>query len=190
MANSQETANSQGMKPLASLDLRVNLSGHPATLNVKRRKKMAQKDQLPTAIGANHVTLNAVEGAMNAVDATSKHKAVANEMFEMSKQSMDQATQTLDKLRGARFMDELMSIQSDYVKQVFAYFTQHSRRFGELFMGFPGEISKSYQDAWLHAVNAAVQATQVASQTAADSVKSYSDAAQKSSTAFENRNSA
>ena len=30
-------------------------------------------------------------------------------------------------------MDELMSIQSDYVKQAFAYFTQHSRRFGELF---------------------------------------------------------
>ena len=127
---------------------------------------------------------------MNAIDATSKHfQAVANEMFEMSKQSMDQATQALDKLRSTRVMDEVMSIQSDYVKQAFAYFTQHSRRFGELFMGFPGEITKSYQDAWLQAVNAAVQATQVASQTAADNVRSYSDAARKSSSAFENRNS-
>ena len=127
---------------------------------------------------------------MNAIDATSKHfQAVANEMFEMSKQSMEQATQALDKLRSTRVMDEVMSIQSDYVKQAFAYFTQHSRRFGELFMGFPGEISKSYQDAWLEAVNAAVQATQVASQTAADNVRSYSDAARRSSSAFENRNS-
>jgi hypothetical protein len=135
--------------------------------------------------------LNAVEGAMNAIDATSKHfQAVANEMFEMSKQSMDQATQALDKLRSTRVMDEVMSIQSGYVKQSFAYFTQHSRRFGELFMGFRGEITKSYQDAWLQAVNAAVQATQVASQTAADNVKSYSDAARRSSSAFENRNSA
>jgi hypothetical protein len=151
---------------------------------------MAQQDQRPTAVGTNHVSLNAVEGAMNAIDATSKHfQAVANEMFEMSKQSMDQATQALDKLRSTRVMDEVMSIQSDYVKQSFAYFTQHSRKFGELFMGFPGEITKSYQDAWLQAVNAAVQATQVASQTAADNVRSYSDA-RRSSSAFENRNSA
>jgi hypothetical protein len=133
--------------------------------------------------------LNAVEGAMNAVDATSKHiQAVANEMFEMSKHSMDQATQAMDKLRSTGVMDELMSVQSDYVKQAVAYFTHHSRRFGELFMGFPGEITKSYQDAWLQAVNAAVQASQVASQTAADNVRSYSDAARKSSSAFENRN--
>jgi hypothetical protein len=152
---------------------------------------MAQQDQVPAAVGTNHVSLNTVEGAMNAIDATSKHfQAVANEMFEMSKQSMDQATQALDKLRSTRVMDEVMSIQSGYVKQSFAYFTQHSRRFGELFMGFPGEITKSYQDAWLQAVNAAVQATQVASQTAADNVKSYSDAARRSSSAFENRNSA
>jgi hypothetical protein len=151
---------------------------------------MAQQHQQATAVGTNHVTLNAVEGAMNAIDATSKHfQAVANEMFEMSKQSMDQATQALDKLRSTRVLDEVMSIQSDYVKQAFAYFTQHSRKFGELFMGFPGEITKSYQDAWLQAVNAAVQATQVASQTAADNVRSYSDAARKSSSAFENRNS-
>ena len=152
---------------------------------------MAQQDQVPAAVGTNHVSLNTVEGAMNAIDATSKHfQAVANEMFEMSKQSMDQATQALDKLRSTRVMDEVMSIQSGYVKQSFAYFTQHSRGFGELFMGFPGEITKSYQDAWLQAVNAAVQATQVASQTAADNVKSYSDAARRSSSAFENRNSA
>jgi hypothetical protein len=152
---------------------------------------MTQQNQRPTAVGTNHVSLNAVEGAMNAIDATAKHfQAVANEMFEASKQSMEQATQALDKLRSTRVMDEVMSIQSDYVKQSFAYFTQHSRRFGELFMGFPGEITKSYQDAWLQAVNAAVQATQVASQTAADNVRSYSEAARKSSTAFENRTSA
>jgi hypothetical protein len=152
---------------------------------------MAQQDQEAKPIGTNHVSLNAVEGTMNAIDATSKHfQAVANEMFEASKQSMDQATQALDKLRSTRVLDEVMSIQSDYVKHSFAYFTQHSRRFGELFMGFPGEITKSYQDAWLQAVNATVQATQVASQTAADNVRSYSEAARKSSSAFENRNSA
>ncbi len=152
------------------------------------KKVMAQQDQAVKPIGTNHVTLNAIEGAMNAVDATSKHlQAVANEMFEMSKQSMNQATQTVDKLRSTRVLDEVMSIQSDYVKQSFAYFTQHSRRFNELFMGFPGEITKSYQDAWLTAVNAAAQATQAASQTAADNVRSYSEAARKGSSAFENR---
>jgi hypothetical protein len=51
---------------------------------------------------------------------------------------------------------------------------------GELFMGFPSEISKSYQDAWLQAVNAAT--TQVASETAADNVRSYSDAASRKRT--------
>jgi hypothetical protein len=61
---------------------------------------MAQQDQLPTAVGTNHVTLNAVEGALNAIDATSKHfQTVANET------STDQATQALDKLRSTRVVD-------------------------------------------------------------------------------------
>jgi truncated hemoglobin YjbI len=62
--------------------------------------------------------------------------------------------------------------------------------FSELISGFPSEISKSYQEAWLKAVNAAAQATQEASQTAAENVKSFSEAARKSSNAFEHRESA
>jgi hypothetical protein len=79
---------------------------------------------------------------------------------------------------------------TNFVKESFENSTQHARMFSELISGFPSEISKSYQEAWLKAVNAAAQATQEASQTAAENVKSFSEAARKSSNAFERRESA
>jgi hypothetical protein len=92
--------------------------------------------------------------------------------------------------RSARGVDEVVAIQTNFVKESFENTTQHARMFSELISGFPSEISKSYQEAWLKAVNAAAQATQEASQTAAENVKSFSEAARKSSNAFEHRESA
>jgi hypothetical protein len=110
---------------------------------------MGQEDQRATATGAND-TSSALECAVSALNATSKNmQAVAAECFEISKQSFEHATQTLEKLRGAHGMEEMMTIQTNYVKEAFENAAQHARKFGELMAVFPTEITKSYQDAWL-----------------------------------------
>ena len=146
---------------------------------------MGQDDQQarPTEAAAS-----AVENALSAMNALSqKMQAMAGECFEISKQSFEHASQTLEKLRGARGMEEVVAIQANYVKEAFENAAKHARKFGELMSVFPNEFTKTYQDAWLKAVNNAAQTMQTASQTASNSVDSYADAAKKSAHVFDHR---
>ena len=112
---------------------------------------------------------SAIEGAMNAMNAASqKMQALAGECFEMSKQSFEHASQALEKLRKARGMEEVIAIQANYVKEAFDSATQHARKFGELMSVFPNEFTKTYQDAWLKAVDTTVQTMHKAGQSAAN----------------------
>lgn len=43
-------------------------------------------------------------------------QAMANEIFEISKQSFEHATHTMDKLRSGRGLDEVVAIQTNFVK--------------------------------------------------------------------------
>lgn len=128
---------------------------------------MGHDNQRATAMDA---TASAIEGAFHAMDAASHRlQAMAGECFEISKQSFAHASQTLEKLRGARSMEEVVAIQADYVKEAFDNAAQHARKFGELMAVFPNDFTKTYQDAWLKAVNNAVQKMQSASHGTANS---------------------
>jgi hypothetical protein len=149
---------------------------------------MGEGQRAATGSGA---TASAIECALSALNTATKNiQAVAGECFEISKQSFEHATQTMEKLRGAHSMDEVMAIQTNYVKEAFENAAQHARKFGELMAVFPSEITKTYQDAWLKSVNAAVQTMQTASQAASDNIDSYSEAARKTSRVFDHRESA
>jgi hypothetical protein len=151
---------------------------------------MGQEDQRATATGCS-ATANAMEYALSALNTASKNmQAMAGECFEISKQSFEHATQTMEKLRGAHSMDELVAIQTNYVKEAFENAAEHARKFGELMAVFPSEITKTYQDVWLKSVNTAVQTMQTATQTASDSVDSYAEAARRTVHVFEHRESA
>jgi hypothetical protein len=134
---------------------------------------MGQHNQQATAADA---AASAIEGAMNAMNAASHQmQALAGECFEMSKQSFEHASQALEKLRKARGMEEIMEIQANYVKEAFDSAAQHARKFGELMAVFPNEFTKTYQDAWLKAVDTAVQTMHKAGQPAANSGSSAGD---------------
>jgi hypothetical protein len=149
---------------------------------------MGQDDQ--RAIPDN-AAASAIESAVNAMNAASqKMQAMAGECFEISKQAFEHASQTLGKLRGARGMEEIMAIQANYVKEAFENAAQHARKFGELMAAFPTEFTKTYQDAWLKAVNTAVHTVQTASQTASNRAASYADDVRKSARVFDHRESA
>lgn len=134
---------------------------------------------------------SAMDYALSAVNVASKNmQAVAGECFEISKQSFEHATQTWEKLRGAHGMDEVVTIQTNYLKEAIENATQHARKFGELIAAFPTEITKTYQDAWLKAMSAGMEAMQSAGKTASETVASYSEAAKKSSPVYQRRESA
>ena len=138
---------------------------------------------------------NAIETAVNAINAASqKMQALAGECFEISKQSFEHATKTMEKLRGARGMDEIMTIQANYMKEAFENAGRHACKFGELISGLPAEFTKNYQDAWLQAVNATVQTMQTSSRTAASGAESVAQTAahtaKRAAQEFEHRESA
>ena len=109
---------------------------------------MAQQDQKATAPD-NEGAANAFDGAVNAVNATSKNmQAIAGEIFEISKQSFEHTTQTLEKLRAVHGMDEVLAIQTNFVKEAFEHAAQHAQKFSELMTACQAEITKTYQDAW------------------------------------------
>ncbi len=136
-------------------------------------------------------TEDAVERAEAAVSAISKNiQAIAGEYLEISKQSIEHTTQTMEKLRNARGLQEVFAIQSTYVKEALENSAEHARKFTELFAAFPREITKTYQDAWRQSINSFGQVTETATQTAAENVDRLPDAVGKTSSTFENRDRA
>jgi hypothetical protein len=151
---------------------------------------MAQLDERATGAGSEYAG-STVEGATSAINTASQNmQAIASEMLEISKQSFEHTTQTLEKLRHARGVDEVVAIQTAFVKEAFEHAAQHARKFSELMTAFPAQITKTYQEAWLKSVNGIVEATETASCTAAENSDRLVDAARKQSNVFDRRESA
>lgn len=131
---------------------------------------MPQSDPHATASGAG------LDLAASSVGAASKNlQALASEIAEASKDSFDHATKALEKLRAAHSVEEIVAIQTTFVKEAFDRAAQHTKRFGELMTTFPLEMTKSYQDALTKCVSAAVQTTEAASQAMAANVERFSE---------------
>jgi len=60
--------------------------------------------------------------------------------------------------------DEVVAIQTTFVKEAFEHAVKHVQKFNELLTAFPAEMTKTYQDAWLKSVDSTVKATETASQ--------------------------
>jgi hypothetical protein len=151
---------------------------------------MADEDEKSTG-AANQGATSPMEGALNALNTTSKNmQAIAGEIFDISKQSFEHTTQTIEKLRNARGMDEVVAIQTDFIKEAFEHAAQHARKFSELMGAFPASLTKTYQDAWFKSLDNTVKATESAGQTAAEKTDRPPDATQKTSSIFNRRESA
>lgn len=103
--------------------------------------------------------------------ATQGFQAFAAECAEMSRQSLEHATETLEKLRQARSPSDMMAIQTHYLRECFENFTQHSRRFAELLTSMPMELGKSYADLWTKNVSSASDAARAVGEQAASNVE-------------------
>jgi hypothetical protein len=96
--------------------------------------------------------------------ATKAFQGFAAELQKMSKDSLDHTTQTLEKLRGAKTVEEVVSIQTTYMQQSFASYADHTRRFSELMMRLPMEFARHGRTAFQEGAEAAKKVGEQASE--------------------------
>ncbi len=93
-----------------------------------------------------------------------KIQAFTAEIAEMSKTSYEHSLQTMEKLRSAKSLEELLSIQSGFVQDSFESLSQRSRKLSEMMSSMPLEMAKTYRDAMMKAAEAAMQTTRKATE--------------------------
>ena len=88
------------------------------------------------------------DSAVNSYSAVTKSmQTFASEMQRMSKETMDSTSGLMEKLRGAKTMEDIVAIQTNFMQQSFSSYADFSRRFGELMMSVPMELAKNSKSA-------------------------------------------
>ena len=89
------------------------------------------------------------DNAMNSFSAASKSlQTFANEVQRMGKESVDKTTQLMDKMRAAKTMEDVLSVQTNFMQHSFAMSAEYTRRFSELMMTLPMEMARNTRDAF------------------------------------------
>lgn len=81
-------------------------------------------------------------------------QSFASEVQRMSKDSLDHTTRAMEKLRGAKTMEEVVSIQTGFMQQSFANYADFTRRYSELMMALPMELAKQSRSAFQQGTDA------------------------------------
>ena len=88
------------------------------------------------------------DNAMNSFGAASKSlQDFTSEVQRMGKESLEKTTQLMEKMRSAKTMEDVISVQTSFMQQSFAMSTDYTRRFGELMMTLPMEMARNSRDA-------------------------------------------
>ena len=101
--------------------------------------------------------------AMNNMSLASKSlQSFASELQRMSKDTMNQTSEMMEKLRGAKTMEDLVTIQTSYVQQSFSQYADYTKRLSELMMAMPMEFAKQSRSAFQQGVGTMTKATEQA----------------------------
>lgn len=105
------------------------------------------------------------DSAMNSFSAASKTlQSFADEVQRMGKETYEKNTEMMEKLRSARTMEDVFSIQSNVMQQSFSMSAEYTRRFGELMMKLPMELARNARDAMQQGTEAMKKAGEQAGQ--------------------------
>ena len=102
--------------------------------------------------------------ASNYSAVTKSMQGFASEMQKMSKETMDSTTQLMDKLRGAKTVEDVVSIQTSFMQQSFSKYADFTRRFSELMMSVPMEIARNSRSAFQQGTDAMTRAGEQATE--------------------------
>ena len=87
-------------------------------------------------------------------------QSFASEVQRMSKDTMEQTTALMEQLRNAKSMEEVISIQTTFLKRSFSTYAENTRRFSELMMTLPMELARQGQAAFQQNSERMTQAAQ------------------------------
>jgi hypothetical protein len=84
-----------------------------------------------------------VEGTMKAVTEWQKSmQAIATEMASYSKRSMEDGTQTFEKLMAVKTIDQAVEIQTNFAKRAYDEYMQQMSKIGGMYSEFAKEAYK------------------------------------------------
>jgi len=87
-----------------------------------------------------------MDTAMKSFGAQQKSfQAIANEVADFSKKSIEQGSTTFEKLLGVKTLDKAVEVQSDFVKTSYEGFLAHANKLGELYTDFAKEAFKPFE---------------------------------------------
>lgn len=86
------------------------------------------------------------ETAQKAFGTLSKgFQAIAAEVTGYSKKSFEEGSAALEQLAGAKTLDKVVEIQSDYAKKAYEGFVAQSSKVGELYVDLAKEVAKPFE---------------------------------------------
>lgn len=87
-----------------------------------------------------------VEATLKSFDAYAKSvQVIAQEMADYSKKSMDEGTKTVEKMFGAKTVDNAIEIQSAYLKQAYEGFVSEASKLGTLYADLARDAYKPFE---------------------------------------------
>ena len=126
---------------------------------------------------SDKTTAPGVETAMAGFTNASKSmQTFASEIARMSKESMDHTAQLVEKLRGAKTIEEVVSIQTSFMQQSFSNYADYTRRFGELVTMLPLEMAKQARTAMQKGTEAVAKSAEDAGHQVQHATEAFSQA--------------
>jgi len=78
---------------------------------------------------------------------TKNAQAIATEVADYSKKSFEDSTAVWEKLMGAKSLDKVVEVQSEYLKSSYEDFVAQSSKLGELYADFAKQAYKPFESA-------------------------------------------
>ena len=106
--------------------------------------------------------------------ATKNMQVIAGEIAKMSMDSYENSAQLIEKLRSAKSWDDIVAIQTGYMKTAYENFSSRTQKLAEIMGTMPQEMARTYQQLFeqgRQGAQAAGEAAKQAGEQAADQIK-------------------
>jgi hypothetical protein len=107
----------------------------------KRKVPIVKLDEMQqTTNDTLNATTRSFEGAVRVT------REIASQIADYSKHSLEQGTQTVEKLLTVKSPDKAFEVQTEYAKAAYEGYVSHATKLGQLYTELAQETFKSYQD--------------------------------------------
>jgi hypothetical protein len=87
-----------------------------------------------------------IDASLKSFDLMTKNvRTIANEMTDYTKRSLENSTRTLEKLVGAKSVDKVIEVQSEYAKATFDDYVAEAGKLGKLCADLSKEAFQPYE---------------------------------------------